>query len=217
MPASFEDSYSNPVPDRLLKPTPGVASMLWSHFSGSVPIFPDPCHRFPNAPQFPERPTASRPLRANPLPSRKFFLELLGTLGNISYLRQMKRKEQPEPTRSELEILQVLWQDGPNTVRFVNDRLNQQKREVNYASTLKLMQIMVEKGLLQRDESQVKHVYSAATEEGKTKSLLLDRFVESLFNGSVSSLMLHLVDNKKASARELEDIRKLLNRSKGKE
>lgn len=129
----------------------------------------------------------------------------------------MKRKEQPEPTRSELEILQVLWQEGPNTVRFVNDRLNEQRREVNYASTLKLMQIMVEKGLLQRDDSQVKHVYSAATEEGKTKSLLLDRFVESLFNGSVSSLMLHLVDNKKASAREIEDIRKLLNRSKGKE
>jgi predicted transcriptional regulator len=129
----------------------------------------------------------------------------------------MKKKEQPEPTRSELEILQVLWQHGPNTVRFVNDRLNEQKREVNYASTLKLMQIMVEKGLLRRDESQVKHIYSPASEEFKTKSLLLDRFVDSLFNGSVSSLMLHLVDNKKASARELEDIRKLLNRAKGKE
>ena len=129
----------------------------------------------------------------------------------------MKKKEQPEPTRSELEILQVLWEHGPNTVRFVNDHLNEQKREVNYASTLKLMQIMVEKGLLRRDESSVKHVYSAATEEDKTKSLLLDRFVDSLFNGSVSSLMLHLVDNKKASARELEDIRKLLNRSKGRE
>lgn len=127
------------------------------------------------------------------------------------------KREQPEPTRSELEILQVIWQHGPSTVRFVNDELNAQKREVNYASTLKLMQIMVEKGLLQRDESQVKHVYSAATEEDKTKSLLLDRFVDSLFNGSVSSLMLHLVDNKKASARELEEIRKLLNKSKPKE
>ena len=124
------------------------------------------------------------------------------------------KRDQPEPTRSELEILQVLWQFGPNTVRFVNDRLNEQKREVNYASTLKLMQIMVEKGFLRRDESQVKHVYSAASEEDKTKTLLLDRFVDSLFNGSVSSLMLHLLDNKKASAKELEDIRKLLNRSK---
>ena len=129
----------------------------------------------------------------------------------------MKKKEQPEPTRSELEILQVLWQFGPSTVRFVNDRLNEQKREVNYASTLKLMQIMAEKGLLHRDEGQVKHIYSPASEEYKTKSLLLDRFVDSLFNGSVSSLMLHLLDNKHASQSDLEAIRKLLNKSKNKE
>lgn len=129
----------------------------------------------------------------------------------------MKKKEQPEPTRSELEILQVLWQYGPNTVRYVNDRLNQQKREVNYASTLKLMQIMAEKGLLQRDESQVKHIYRPASEEHRTKSLLLDRFVDSLFNGSVSSLMMHLLDNKKASRSDLEAIRRLLNKEKNKE
>ncbi|HEV9034977.1 MAG TPA: BlaI/MecI/CopY family transcriptional regulator [Puia sp.] len=129
----------------------------------------------------------------------------------------MKKKGQPEPTRSELEILQVLWQHGPNTVRFVNDQLNEQKREVNYASTLKLMQIMAEKGLLRRDESQVKHIYSPASEEYKTKSLLLDRFVDTMFNGSVSSLMLHLLDNKKASQNELEAIRKLLNKTKNRE
>lgn len=127
------------------------------------------------------------------------------------------KKEQLEPTRSELEILQVLWQYGPNTVRFVNDKLNEQKREVNYASTLKLMQIMVEKGLLDRDETQVKHIYSPASAEDKTKNLLLDKFVDSLFNGSVSSLMLHLLDNSKASQKELDDIRKLLNNNKGKE
>jgi BlaI family transcriptional regulator, penicillinase repressor len=127
-----------------------------------------------------------------------------------------KKKEggPAEPTKSELEILQVLWQHGPNTVRFVNDRLNQNKREVQYASTLKLMQIMAEKGLLIRDESQVKHIYSPASEEYKTKNLLLDRFVDSLFDGSVSSLMLHLLDNKKTSQKELDEIRKLLNNSK---
>jgi BlaI family penicillinase repressor len=119
-----------------------------------------------------------------------------------------------EPTKSELEILQVLWQHGPNTVRFVNDRLNEDKREVQYASTLKLMQLMAEKGLLLRDESQVKHIYSAISEEYKTKDLLLDRFVDSLFNGSVSSLMLHLLDNKKASQKELDEIRLLLEKSK---
>jgi BlaI family transcriptional regulator, penicillinase repressor len=125
-----------------------------------------------------------------------------------------KHSTSSEPTKSELEILQVLWQHGPNSVRFVNDKLNEHRREVQYASTLKLMQIMAEKGLLLRDESQVKHIYSPASEEYKTKSLLLDRFVDSLFDGSVSSLMLHLLDNKKTSQKELDQIRKLLNNSK---
>jgi predicted transcriptional regulator len=115
-----------------------------------------------------------------------------------------------EPTRSELEILQVLWQHGPSTVRFVNDQLNEIKREVQYTSTLKLMQIMVEKGLLVRDESQMKHVYSAAAEESKTKSYLLDRFVDSMYNGSASQLMMQLLGNKKTSKKELEQIRELI-------
>ena len=115
-----------------------------------------------------------------------------------------------EPTKSELEILQVVWQHGPSTVRFVNDQLNEIKREVQYTSTLKLMQIMVEKGLLVRDESQMKHVYSAAAEESKTKSYLLDRFVDSMFQGSASSLMMQLLGNKKTSKKELEKIRQLI-------
>ena len=131
-------------------------------------------------------------------------------------MKQPKKKDKglSEPTKSELEILQVLWQHGPNTVRFVNDRLNEHKREVQYASTLKLMQIMAEKGLLIRDESQVKHIYSPASEEYKTKTLLLDRFVDSLFDGSVSNLMLHFLNNKKISPKELDEVRALLNKSK---
>lgn len=117
-----------------------------------------------------------------------------------------------EPTRSELEILQVLWQHGPSTVRFVNDQLNEQKREVQYTSTLKLMQIMVEKGLLKRDESQMKHVYAAAQEETKTKTFLLDRFVDTMYNGSASSLMMQLLGNKKTSKKELEQIREFLDK-----
>ncbi len=117
-----------------------------------------------------------------------------------------------EPTRSELEILQVLWQHGPSTVRFVNDQLNEQKREVQYTSTLKLMQIMVEKGLLKRDESQMKHVYSAAAEESKTKSFLLDKFVDTLYNGSASHLMMQLLGNKKTSKKEIEAIREFLKK-----
>src|SRR4051812_39708820 len=117
-----------------------------------------------------------------------------------------------EPTRSELEILQVLWQHGPSTVRFVNDTLNEQKRAVQYTSTLKLMQIMVEKKMLKRDERNMKHIYIAAIEEEKTKGFLLDKFVDAMFNGSASNLMMQLLGNKKASKKELQEIRDLLNK-----
>jgi BlaI family transcriptional regulator, penicillinase repressor len=125
-----------------------------------------------------------------------------------------KKKGEPaaEPTKSELEILQVIWRHGPSTVRFVNDQLNEQQREVQYTSTLKLMQIMAEKGLLLRDESQMKHVYSAALEESKAKSALLERFVNTLYDGSASSLMMHLIGHKKTSKKELEQIKELLKK-----
>jgi len=125
---------------------------------------------------------------------------------------KLKKDNNPEPTRSELEILQVLWKNGPSTVRFVNDQLNELKREVQYTSTLKLMQIMVEKGLLNRNESQMKHVYSAAAEENKTKSFLLERFVNTMYEGSASNLMMQLLDNKKPSQKELDEIKKLLKK-----
>ena len=118
----------------------------------------------------------------------------------------------PEPTRSELEILQVLWQHGPSTVRFVNDRLNEETKQVQYTSTLKLMQIMADKGLVKRDESQMKHVYSAAEEESKTKGFLLERFVKTMYNGSASSLMMQLLGNKKTSKKEIDAIRELIKK-----
>jgi predicted transcriptional regulator len=117
-----------------------------------------------------------------------------------------------EPTKSELEILQVLWKHGPATVRFINDTLNEQKRAVQYTSTLKLMQIMAEKKMLKRDETNMKHIYMAALEEQKTKSVLLDRFVDAMFNGSASNLMMQLLGNKKASKKELQEIKNLLDK-----
>lgn len=116
-----------------------------------------------------------------------------------------------EPTRAELEILQVLWEHGPSTVRFVNDSLNDQ-REVNYTSTLKLMQIMWEKGILKRDESSMKHIYSVAQEEQQTKAFLLDKFVDAMYKGSASQLVMQLLGNKKTSKKELDEIRKLLKK-----
>lgn len=128
----------------------------------------------------------------------------------------MKEKKQVvtelEPTKSELEILQVLWKYGPSTVRFVNETLNVQKRMVQYTSTLKLMQIMAEKKMLKRDESSMKHIYTAAMEEQKTKGFLLNRFVDSMFNGSASSLMVQLLGNKKTSQKELQEIKEMVKK-----
>lgn len=114
------------------------------------------------------------------------------------------------PTKAEMDILQVLWDHGPSTVRFVNDTLNAQKKAVQYTSTLKQMQLMAEKGMLLRDESQMKHVYTAALEEASTKGNLLENFVDTHYHGSVSKLLQYFLGNKKASKSELDEIRKLL-------
>ncbi|WP_342332256.1 BlaI/MecI/CopY family transcriptional regulator [Pedobacter sp. FW305-3-2-15-E-R2A2] len=121
-----------------------------------------------------------------------------------------ENNRQIEPTKSELEILQVLWEQGPLTVRLVNDKLNE-NREVNYTSTLKLMQIMADKGILTRDESQMKHIYHVAEKEQTTKDFLLEKFIDTMYNGSASSLMMQLMGNKKTSKEDLETIKALLN------
>ena len=122
------------------------------------------------------------------------------------------KKTSPEPTKSELEILQILWKSGPSTARFVNDQLNQETRKVIYMSTLKLMQIMVEKGFLKKDESQMKHIYWATVEESKTKGALLNRVVDTLFNGSAGSLMMQLLGDKKLSPQEMEEFKELIKK-----
>src|SRR5258708_27000991 len=86
------------------------------------------------------------------------------------------------PTKTEMDVLQVLWQFGPSTVRFVHDKLNEQKNIVQYTSTLKLMQVMKEKGMLDRDETNMKHIYSAAVAEERVKGNMLGRFLDSMYN-----------------------------------
>ena len=117
----------------------------------------------------------------------------------------------PEPTRAELEILQVLWEFGPATVRFVNDKLNEQ-RDVNYTSTLKQMQIMADKGILKRDESQMKHIYIPVEAEQKTKDQLLNRFVNTVYKGSASSLVMQVLGNAETSKEDLDSIKELLKK-----
>jgi BlaI family penicillinase repressor len=119
-------------------------------------------------------------------------------------------KGDAEPTRTELAILQILWQVGPSTVRFVHDTLNETKDSVQYTSTLKLMQLMTEKGMLARDETNMKHIYSAAMEERSTKGSLLNKFVDSMYHGSVGNMMVALLGNEKTSEEDLQKVKELL-------
>lgn len=121
------------------------------------------------------------------------------------------QNKQPEPTKSELEILQVLWEIGPSTVRDVNNELLKQK-DVNYTTTLKLMQIMADKGILARDETQMKHVYRVSEDEQKTKDRLLEKFVDSMYKGSASKLVMRLLGHKKTSKEDLKVIKAMLDK-----
>ena len=126
-------------------------------------------------------------------------------------MKQQSPKNIPViPTKTELDVLQVLWKHGPSTVRFVHDTLNEQKEIVQYTSTLKLMQVMKEKGMLKRDESNMKHIYSVAIAEEKVKGNMLGRFVDTMYNGSASSLMMALLKNENTSPAELEKMKALL-------
>jgi BlaI family penicillinase repressor len=118
----------------------------------------------------------------------------------------------PKPTDSELAILQVLWQHGPANVRFVNEQLSQ-LREVGYTTTLKWLQLMLEKGLVLRDDSVWPHVYRPAVREEETQTQLLDRLVESAFGGSALKLVLRALGKGQNTREELDQIRDLLNQT----
>lgn len=116
-----------------------------------------------------------------------------------------------KPTNSELEILQVIWLHGPVSVRFVNDELNH-KKLVGYTTTLKLMQIMTEKGLLKRSEEGRKHIYNVVLKEKEAKNLLLDKFVKSAFGGSAMDLVMQALGNHQTTPDELEDLKALIDK-----
>jgi len=118
-----------------------------------------------------------------------------------------------KPTESELEILQTLWTRGLATVREVHEDLAKTK-DVGYTTTLKLMQIMNEKGLVKRDDSMRTHVYQAAVNKEKTQKHLLGKMIDSLFGGSSSQLVIQALGENKASPEELEKIQALLNNLK---
>jgi predicted transcriptional regulator len=120
-----------------------------------------------------------------------------------------------KPTESELEILQSLWAKGLATVREVHEDLARTK-DVGYTTTLKLMQIMHEKGLVKRDDSMRTHVYQAAVNKENTQKHLLSKMIDSLFGGSSTQLVIQALGENKASPEELEKIQALLDNLKNK-
>ncbi len=115
-----------------------------------------------------------------------------------------------KPTDSELEILNILWEKGPSTVRDVHDELEKSK-DAGYTTTLKLMQIMHEKGLLKRDATNKSHVFTANVSQEKTQGQLVKRMIDNVFNGSASQLVMQALGNHKADEKELDEIRKYLD------
>jgi BlaI family penicillinase repressor len=116
----------------------------------------------------------------------------------------------PRPTDAELDILTVLWSHGPSTVREVHETVIQRK-PTQYTTVLKLLQIMAEKGLVERDEKERAHVYKASRPREWTQAQLAGDLLQRAFNGSASSLVLGALSARKTSKRELAEIRKLLD------
>jgi BlaI family transcriptional regulator, penicillinase repressor len=125
----------------------------------------------------------------------------------------MSKSSPLKPTESELEILQVLWQKEQATVREVHEILSEQK-DAGYTTTLKLMQIMHEKGLVTRDDSSKTHIYQANVSKEKTQQHLLGKMMNGLFNGSASQLVMQALGSKKPSKTEIDEIQKLLDELK---
>jgi BlaI family transcriptional regulator, penicillinase repressor len=125
------------------------------------------------------------------------------------------KKPNTKPTDAELEILAALWQLGPSSVADVHEVLRE-RRDVGYTTILKMLQIMHEKGLVQRDESKRQHVYRPAASESVTQRNLMRDLVDRVFAGSAHKLVMHALSAKRATPNELKEIRKLLDELEGK-
>jgi predicted transcriptional regulator len=125
-----------------------------------------------------------------------------------------------KPTEAELEILQILWEKGEATVRNVNESLNKKRdanlKEIGYTTTLKLMQLMHEKGLANRNEESRTHIYSAKVNEGVMQKALLEKFVDKTFRGSAMKMVMQALGNHETSKEELDEIKALISKIENK-
>lgn len=119
------------------------------------------------------------------------------------------RTNYPEPTESEVEILQILWQKGSATVREVHEVL-ETKKDVGYTTTLKLMQIMVEKGIVDRDTSKRIHIYKPLIPQSSVENNLINNLRQKIFRGSASRLVIGALSSEPVSEEELEEIKEFL-------
>jgi BlaI family penicillinase repressor len=120
-------------------------------------------------------------------------------------------KRKTKPTEAELDILSILWEQGPSSVRIVNDKLNVNKK-VGYTTTLKQLQIMHEKGFVSRISDGRTHIYTAERGKEETQKQLLDRLLESAFGGSASNLVMQALGNHRSSPKELKEIKELIKK-----
>jgi BlaI family transcriptional regulator, penicillinase repressor len=121
--------------------------------------------------------------------------------------------KQIKPTESELEILRVLWEHGEATVRVVHEELSKTKN-AGYTTTLKLMQIMHEKGMVKRDETNKTHKYTPLISREKTQKQFMGKMIDTLFQGSSTQLVMQALGNHKTSKEELDEIQKLIDNLK---
>lgn len=123
----------------------------------------------------------------------------------------MSRSPAPRPTDAELAILRILWERGPSTVRQVHEVLARDRQAAAYTTALKLLQIMTEKGLVERDERDRTHIYRTRLSEETTQRQLVRDLLERAFGGSAGKLVMQALATKRASAEELSDIRKAID------
>lgn len=122
----------------------------------------------------------------------------------------MARHASSQPTEVELQILRILWDDGPSIARHVHDSL-QAFRQTTYSTTVKMLSVMMDKGMLKRDDDAKPQVYRPASPQQRTQKRMLGDLIDKVYNGSSAALMLHALSSKKATPDELQEIRDLLD------
>ena len=127
----------------------------------------------------------------------------------------MRELGSSQPTAVELEILRILWELGPSPVRDIHARLNEAKG-TNYSTSVKMLSVMLTKGLVKRDENASPHVYRAAMSRDRAAKKFLNELIEKVYDGSAMSLVLQALASGKASKAEIEEARKLLDEMEGK-